>query len=104
MRSHRSLLQRILYAEKFSCRKCGYELNALHAGIRGTLSFFSSKHSQCLACGNRGVQRLSKRDRIDSMSRHPFSLLIGLTGAPINRCPICRLQYRDWRRPESQGH
>ena len=93
-------MHRILYAELFFCRKCGYRLRLLHPGLRGTLGFMSARHSQCITCGNRRVQRLNKRDRIDSVSRHPLSVLMGLTGAPINRCPICRLQYRDWRRPE----
>jgi hypothetical protein len=40
---------------------------------------------------------MPQRDQIDRMTKHPISLLIGLTGAPIYHCGPCRLQYRDWR-------
>ena len=103
VRSHRSLLQRLIYSEAYNCRKCGYVGGAMRASLRGTIDFLTSRHSKCIACGNLTVQRLSKRDRIDTMSKHPFSLALGLTLAPINRCPLCRLQYRDWRRPDPRA-
>jgi hypothetical protein len=48
-------------------------------------------------CGNTRVRRLPARDRIDAMSAHPLSMLLGLFGAPIYHCNACRHQYHDWR-------
>ena len=48
-------------------------------------------------CGNRRVRRIPARDRIDAMSAHPLSILLGLLGAPIYHCNACRHQYHDWR-------
>jgi len=98
-REHRSGVQRLLYRELFECKHCHFRMARPHAGISGTVGFLFARHSQCLKCGNARVQRLTKKDRIDTVSKHPLSVLLGLTGAPINRCPLCRIQYRDWRKP-----
>ena len=97
MRSHRRAAERILYTEVLRCRKCGYRTGVVHPSISNTIGFVLSRYTRCIRCGNSAVQRLSKRDRIDSMSRHPLSILMLLTGAPLNHCHVCRLQYRDWR-------
>ena len=47
---------------------------------------------------------MTKRDRIDSLSRHPLSMIQRVLLAPLYRCKNCRLQYYDWRpRKEAQG-
>jgi hypothetical protein len=61
------------------------------------LTFLFSRHTVCVRCGTSRVQRLSRRDSVDSTSRHPFSALMRLFGAPLNRCQACRLQFYDWR-------
>jgi hypothetical protein len=43
------------------------------------------------------VRRQRKHDRIDTVSNHPLSRLMQITGAPLNRCFACRVQYYDWR-------
>ena len=58
-----------------------------------------SRCSHCIRCGSSRVHRLTKRDRVDAMSRHVFSLIQLLTFAPLNKCVACRLQYYDWRPP-----
>jgi hypothetical protein len=65
-------------------------------------AFLFSRYSHCIQCGSARVHRLTKRDRVDSMSHHPFSVLQHITGAPVNKCIACRLQYHDWRRPQPQ--
>jgi hypothetical protein len=59
-----------------------------------------SRYTRCVQCGSTRVRRLPERDRIDRMSSHPLSVLLGLTFAPIYHCNPCRLQYRDWRKIE----
>jgi hypothetical protein len=51
-----------------------------------------------------GAKRSKKRDRIDTVSHHPISMLLRLTGAPIVRCFSCRLQFYDWRPPSTEKH
>lgn len=68
--------------------------------MRDAARFLLARHTHCIQCGTAKVRRLSRRDRIDRMSRHPLSLVFRLTGAPIVYCGGCRLQYRDWRMPE----
>ena len=99
MRTHRSLVQKLLYSDVFRCTKCGRRVNRVHTALSVSFAFGFSRHSHCIRCGTENVQRLKKRDRIDSVSRHPASMLLALTGAPYNRCSSCRLQYHDWRRP-----
>jgi uncharacterized protein with PIN domain len=98
-RTHRTPVQKLVYSDIFRCTKCGHRLNRLHASLGATFTFAFSRHTHCIRCGTPNVHRLKKRDRIDSVSRHPASLLLALTGAPFNRCASCRLQYHDWRRP-----
>lgn len=101
-RTHRTPVQKLLYSDIFRCTKCGRRRNLLHM-VRGALVTFTfSRYTHCIRCGTSNVHRLVKRDRVDSMSRHPLSLLFALTGAPLNKCPGCRLQYRDWRRRDRQ--
>jgi hypothetical protein len=93
-------MQKVLYNEIFRCTRCGYFLKHLHPLVDANLSFVFSRYTHCIRCGTSRVQRLKKRDRIDSMSKHLASLLLRLTGAPLNKCPACRLQYYDWRPPQ----
>ena len=99
MRTHRTVLQKLVYSDIFRCTKCGRRVSLVRSAQSVTLTFLLSRQSHCIRCGTTNVQRLKKRDRIDSVSHHPVSLLLALTGAPFNRCTRCRLQYHDWRRP-----
>jgi hypothetical protein len=65
--------------------------------FEATRTFAFSRCTRCIECGSARVRQLESRDRIDRMSRHPASLLMALTLAPIYHCSPCRLQYRDWR-------
>lgn len=96
----RSGLQRFFYRRLLACPTCTYRRTELRVPGGALFSFLFSRHTHCLRCGNPRVRRLPSRDHIDRMSRHPFSLLMGLTRAPIQHCGPCRLQYRDWRRPD----
>ncbi len=88
---------RALYADTFRCRHCGFESRRVRQGLGALVTFVFSRYSRCIQCGTLDVQRLAKPDRVDWMSRHPLSLLMYVTGAPLNRCSPCRLQYHDWR-------
>jgi uncharacterized protein with PIN domain len=98
-RTHRTAVQKLFYADVLRCTKCGNRLKRRHPFLNTSRAFFFSRRSHCIRCGTPNVDRLKKRDRIDSVSRHPASMLLALTGAPFNRCTSCRLQYHDWRRP-----
>ena len=103
-RQRRSLLQRLLFRRLFLCRACGTQLRAWRIPFEGTVRFVGSSHTRCISCGNVRVRYLATRDRIDHMSRHPFSLVAGLVRAPIYHCNACRHQYHDWRGVESDTH
>ena len=102
-RIHRNAVQKLVYSERFRCKKCGRRVSRLHGPLAATAEFVFSGHTRCIQCGTRRVHRLGKRDRIDWLSKHPLSWLFRLTGAPLNKCDACRLQYYDWRsvRPDA---
>src|SRR4029079_5312355 len=100
-RVHRTFAERLLYSQVVGC-KCGYRSGKLHDHLavlvpRRTLRFVLSSTTCCIKCGRDDIERMVKRDRVDSMSRHLFSRIVRFTLAPLNRCPACRLQYYDWR-------
>ena len=99
MRAHRTRLQKVLYSDAFCCSNCPYRDVWLRPTIDVNLSFFFSRFTRCVRCGTDKIHSLRERDQLDSMSKHPTSLLFALTGAPIRKCPYCRLQYHDWRPP-----
>jgi len=96
VRVHRRAVEKILYAEAFRCRGCGRRSHRLHRKLAIPLWFFSP-HTRCGCCGTADVRRLSKRDRVESVSRSFVSRIQQLTGAPLNWCAACRLQFYDWR-------
>ena len=97
MRAHRGTIQKLLYMDVFRCTKCGNRLKRMHPVLRSNVQFCCSRYTRCIRCGTFDVHRLSKRDRVDTMSRHPASWFFRLLGAPLAKCTACRLQYYDWR-------
>ena len=97
VRTHRTALQRLLYEGMFQCPACAFQGKRPYRALYPTLAFLLSRYTRCIRCSNANVQRLSRRDSVDWMSWHPISLVCRVTGAPLNRCPACRLQYYDWR-------
>lgn len=80
-----------------SLRQCGTSVRVVRRGIHANLLFIISRSTHCPSCGTSDVTRGHKRDAIDTVSRHPLSLLMRVSGAPLFRCFACRLQYYDWR-------
>jgi hypothetical protein len=103
-RTRRTLQQKAFFADVFRCERCGYRLNRWRSPKGVTFTFIFSRYSHCLQCGTPNVHRMTKRDRVDSVSRHMLSILLGLSGAPLNKCTACRLQYHDWRRAWGEVH
>ena len=99
IRMHRSVLQRLLYSGAYRCKGCGRKSFRMQRWIFATYHSVFCGHSRCVNCGGNRVHRVSKRDRIDSLSRHPLSILLGLFFAPLVKCPSCRLQFHDFRKP-----
>ena len=99
MREHRRSLEKLIYTDIHRCTKCGYRLTWLRLVRRGNLKFVFSRYTRCIRCGTAYVQRSSKRDRIDSVSKNLLSRILFVSGAPVNKCVACRLQYYDWRPP-----
>lgn len=99
-RTHRTTLEKPFFSAAYHCRHCDSRVRVLHSGLKANLTFVFSRHTHCIKCGNAKVRRHGKRDRIDTLSNHPLSWLLRLTGAPIYRCFDCRVQYYDWRQPE----
>jgi predicted RNA-binding Zn-ribbon protein involved in translation (DUF1610 family) len=102
-RIRRTALQRFFFSDAFACHKCGYRTRRVYPFVRVNAKYLFSRHTHCIKCGTARVYRLSKRDRVDSMSKHVFSLLQQVTLAPVNKCLACRLQYYDWRPPEPRS-
>ena len=96
-RVHRNRAQKLLFSEIVRCHHCGRRISRFHGPLTTTAQFVSSPYTRCIQCGTHNVRRLTKRDRIDWLSKHPLSWLFRLTGAPLNKCDRCRLQYYDWR-------
>ncbi|HUR33202.1 MAG TPA: hypothetical protein VM032_05360 [Vicinamibacterales bacterium] len=80
-----------------TCPQCGHRERSWRIPLETSATFIFSRHTRCIQCGSYRVRLLSGRDRIDSRSAHPLSVLLGLTFAPFLHCNPCRLQYHDWR-------
>ena len=102
MREHRKAFQKVIYAELFRCSRCRTRVRRVYPFLRLNYEFLFSRHTRCVRCGTPAVHRMAKRDRVDSLSKNPLSQIQRLTGAPVNKCPACRLQYYDWRAPHPQ--
>jgi hypothetical protein len=59
--------------------------------------FLFSVHSCCVGCGSESVHQIEQRDPADALSNDVLGLFQFLLGAPLKKCPDCRLQYYDWR-------
>jgi hypothetical protein len=97
VRIHRTPAQKIFFSEAYRCSHCRYPHRVVHPSLDVNLAFFASRYTCCVRCGNRGVRPLKTRDLVERTSRHPVSQLFRLAGAPLRLCPLCRLQYNDWR-------
>lgn len=98
-RRRRLLLERLFVRRVLECASCAWSHRVYRVPFERAMQFAASRYTQCIQCGSPRVKRLPARDVIDPTSRHPFSLLLHLTGAPIYHCNLCRLQYHDWREP-----
>ena len=96
-RLHRTIVQKVLYSQLLHCRSCGRRVGELRPMVNAKWSFLVSRYTRCIRCGSANVHRVKRRDRIDSVSTNPLSQALRLTGAPLNKCPACRLQYYDCR-------
>ena len=107
MRSHRTRLQRAFYSVVFECPRCrcgvGWHRPFLFRQLV-RMRFVFSRHSRCVRCSGYGVYEISRRDHVDTMSREPLGWFQRLLGAPIKKCPSCRLQYYDWRPVRTGGN
>jgi len=96
-RTHRSALEKLLFSDAWHCATCHVRVRRLYPRLEVRLRFYFSRHTCCIRCGNTRIQRLSCRDRLDAMTLSVTSQFLRLTGAPLNKCNLCRLQYHDWR-------
>lgn len=96
-RVHRTPLEKLVYSEAFRCDACGERVRYAHRVLGVTAAFYLSAYTRCVRCATFDVRRGARLDRVDSVSKHPLSVIQRLLGAPINRCFACRLQYFDWR-------
>jgi uncharacterized protein with PIN domain len=94
---HRTLAERPIFSGAYACPKCKFRFRQFQPWWYTTYRFVFSQYTLCLRCGTYRVHRVNKRDRLDQVSRHPFSLIQQVFGAPRNKCPFCRLQYHDVR-------
>ena len=97
VRIHRSPVQKLVYSDIYRCHQCGFRTGRFRPSIGIKLAFIFSRYTRCVRCGTYAVERVSRRDRIDSVAKTPLSLIQRLLFAPLNKCYSCRLQYYDWR-------
>lgn len=95
---HRRLYERLFYSDAFECVSCNTRAHRFQSWWFSPYRFIFSRYTVCVRCGTYRVHRLSGRDTVDSVSKHPFSLMLQILRAPRNKCPYCRLQYHDLRR------
>ena len=106
-RVHRVFLQKLLYSDRFRCVKCKSRTGRFQpvlAELVSTLRFVFNRRTRCPRCESYDVHRLNKRDKIDSFTSNPVALFQAVLGAPLNKCPACRMHYYDWRRPKPKAH
>jgi uncharacterized protein with PIN domain len=99
-RMPRSRLQKIVYSTFYRCTHCKLRMGWYHPFLYRQLvqvRFVFSRQSRCIRCSSYAVHKIDRRDHVDSMSKHLLSGFQRLFGAPIVKCPDCRLQYHDWR-------
>jgi hypothetical protein len=101
VRVHRTLWERLVYADAYRCSACGLRARRMRRSLQVRLTFWFSRHTHCIRCGSAAIERPRKRDRVDAVSGNVLSRLQRLTGAPLNRCGACRVRYYDWRRPRA---
>ena len=94
---HRRLHEKWFCTAVYTCAECKLRIRCLRRWPTSDICFVFSKNTSCIRCGTSEVERLSKKDHIDPVSRHFFSLLFRVLGAPVNECHFCRLQYYDFR-------
>jgi hypothetical protein len=99
LRVHRTMLEKFVRSDMYECAGCRRRVGTYHRSLYAYSRFLFSRYSRCIRCGSEAVQRLKKRDKVDGFSQNPLALVQALTGAPINRCSPCRLQFFDWRKP-----
>ena len=92
MRVRRPRWTRLFFSAIYRCRRCERDFRVPYFMVRGI-----SLHTSCPKCGNLRLERLRKRDKIESLSYNPVSWLQMLLGAPLSWCPLCRLQFYDFR-------
>ena len=103
-RVHRDWRERPWFTSVHRCFQCDFVLGVPHRPLRAllkTLRWLFAHHTTCIQCGRADVER-HPGDRIDRETGHILSRLLRLCGAPLIRCSVCRITYRDWRRPASK--
>lgn len=90
-RSHRKLVERLLFAEAFRCQQCksrtrirSWELKYAH-------------YVKCPRCHSVDLTCLKRRDSIDRMQPGFLNFLNKLAGGKLYHCWFCRLQFYDLR-------
>jgi hypothetical protein len=91
-RTHRNLLEKVVYNLVFQCRACGARVGER----RHFLNYFV-KHTRCPRCGTDEVEKRKSVDKIDKRLKTPMSLLQAGLGGSLYHCVFCRIQFYDVR-------
>ena len=81
-----------MYKAAYQCQDCEFRVTTPR---RFTFTFH--RRACCPACGSSDLKRLPRRDKIETLSKRPWSLLQGLLGGRLYYCALCRLQFYDLR-------
>ena len=96
LRSHRTMIQRLVYAKLYKCTRC-----QTAAGYPRAWTLHFSLVPHCPRCGTERLSVRRELDKIDSLRRTPIGLVYRLLGARLYHCHSCRLQFYDLRKPGS---
>jgi len=96
-RVHRYFFEKWFYSDAFTCHRCKRRSRRYQLWWYSTYRYVFSRYSVCLRCGTQHVYRVTKKDRVDSVSKNILSLMQQILFAPVKKCPNCRLQYHDAR-------
>ena len=96
-RVRRTFWERLYCRAAYACDDCKRRMT-----VPRRLSFHFALDAHCPQCGSAELRRLSARDNVESMSRHPLSRMQRWLGGHLYYCALCRLQFYDWRGRERQ--
>lgn len=98
IRTRRTFLEKPFFSLAFKCRGCDIRVREKHRFF-----YHFGRYVQCPHCGTTDLEKRSSRDKIDRLTKNPFSMVQALFGAHLYHCVFCRFQFYDLRSRKHRG-